>query len=191
MDTLTEISLFSGYGGFSLGLRLAGVETQTVCYVEKEPYCQQIIQTRIKDGYLDDAPIWDDITTFDGRPWRGHVDLVTGGFPCPPWSVAGQRRGEADERNLWPDTLRVIREVGPRYVLLENVQGLASGQRVNLRSIETLRQLSLFDQNNRQSFARRIDRRDFTAVGLAFMGTVSGQLSDIGFGQFSTTSYGP
>ena len=127
MDSLAELSLFSGYGGFTLGLRLSGVAVQTVCYVEWDKYCQRLIQARITDGYLDDAPIWDDITTFDGRPWRGHVDIITGGFPCQPHSNAGKRLGREDKRNLWPDTCRIIREVGPRYVLLENVRGLADG----------------------------------------------------------------
>ena len=125
---LNELSLFSGYGGFSLGLRLAGMETRTVGYVEIDKYCQQIIQARIRDGFLDDAPIFPDISTFNGARCRGVVDIITAGFPCQPHSVAGQQRGEADDRNLWPDTLRVIRDVGPRFVLLENVPGiLANG----------------------------------------------------------------
>jgi len=125
---MNELSLFSGYGGFSLGLRLAGMETRTVGYVEIDKYCQRIIQARIKDGFLDDGPIFPDISTFNGNQCRGVVDIITAGFPCQPHSVAGQRRGEADDRNLWPDTLRVIREVGPRFVLLENVPGiLANG----------------------------------------------------------------
>ena len=121
---LNELSLFSGYGGFSLGLRLAGIQTRTVMYVEWERYPQEIIKARIKDGLLDDAPIWADISTFRGEQFRGLVDIITGGFPCQPHSVAGLQRGANDERNLWPDTLRVIREVEPRYVLLENVSGL-------------------------------------------------------------------
>ena len=120
MGVYTELSLFSGYGGFSLGLQLASVRSRTVCYVEIDDYCQRIIQARIRDGHLDDAPIWDDVKTFDGRPWAGLVDIVTAGFPCQPHSVAGQRKGAADDRNLWPDTLRVVSEVRPRYVLLEN-----------------------------------------------------------------------
>jgi DNA (cytosine-5)-methyltransferase 1 len=123
---LNELSLFSGYGGFSLGLRLAGIQTRTVMYVEWERYPQEILKARIKDGLLDDAPIWADISTLDGRQFRGLVDIITGGFPCQPHSVAGQQRGVDDERNLWPDTLRVIRAVGPRYVILENVPGLIS-----------------------------------------------------------------
>ena len=127
MDTLTEISLFAGYGGFNLGLRLAGLNTRIVCYVEWDRYCQRVIQARIADGHLDDAPIWDDVKTFDGRPWRGRVDIVSAGFPCQPHSFAGKRLGKADSRNLWPDTLRILRKVEPRYVLLENVQGLVNG----------------------------------------------------------------
>ncbi|MGH7774661.1 MAG: DNA cytosine methyltransferase [Candidatus Binatia bacterium] len=125
---LTEISLFTGYGGFSLGLRLAGIQIRTVLYCEIEPYCQAIIQQRIKDGFFDDAPIWPDVRTLDGRLFAGKVGIITAGFPCQPHSLAGKRRGGADERNLWPETLRLIREVEPRYALLENVPGiLANG----------------------------------------------------------------
>jgi DNA (cytosine-5)-methyltransferase 1 len=123
---MNELSLFSGYGGFSLGLRLAGIQTRTVAYVEWAKYPQKILKARIEDGYLDDAPIFSDISAFDGTQFTGLVDIITGGFPCQPHSVAGKQRGAADERNLWPDTLRVIREVEPRYVLLENVPGLIS-----------------------------------------------------------------
>lgn len=121
---MNELSLFSGYGGFSLGLRLAGLDVRTVAYVEIETYCQEIIKARIKDGLLDDAPIWDDIHTFRGEQFRGLVGIITAGFPCQPHSTAGQRKGAEDERNLWPDTLRVIGEVGPEWVLLENVPGI-------------------------------------------------------------------
>ena len=126
MDMLTELSLFSGYGGFSLGLRLAGIQVRTVMYVEWERYPQEILKARIKDGFLDDAPIWGDISTLDGEQLRGLVDIITGGFPCQPHSVAGLKQGADDERNLWPETLRVVSEVGPRYVILENVPGLLS-----------------------------------------------------------------
>ena len=124
---MNELSLFSGYGGFSLGLRLAGLQTRTVMYVEWERYPQEIIKARIKDGFLDDAPIWGDISTLNGEQFRGVVDIITGGFPCQPHSVAGAKRGATDQRNLWPDTLRVISEVEPRFVLLENVPGILSG----------------------------------------------------------------
>ena len=124
---MNELSLFTGYGGFSLGLRLAGVDTKTVCYVEIDKYCQAVLEARIADGILDEAPIWGDIKTFDGNPWRGQIDIITGGFPCPPFSVAGLRKGLEDERNLWPETLRVVREVRPTIIFLENVPGILSG----------------------------------------------------------------
>lgn len=129
MDVLTELSLFTGYGGFSLGLRLARIPVRTVCYVEIDHYRQRVIQARIRDGLLNDAPIWDDIRTFDGGPWRGIVDIITAGFPCQPHSTAGKRLGEDDERNLWPDTIRVIREIRPAFVLLENVPGITQRRR--------------------------------------------------------------
>ena len=122
---MNELSLFSGAGGGLLATQhLLGF--RTVCYVEIDGYCQEILKARIRDGLLDDAPIWDDVRTFDGKPWRGCVDLVTAGFPCQPFSVAGQQQAEMDDRNLWPETIRVIREVEPRWCLLENVPGLLS-----------------------------------------------------------------
>ena len=127
MDIHTEMSIFSGYGGFSLGLRLAGLTTRTICYVEWDKYCQQVIQARIEDGHPDDAPIWDDIKSFAGRPWCGIVDILSAGFPCQPHSNAGLRKGADDDRNLWPDTLRVISEVGAKRVILENVPGILVG----------------------------------------------------------------
>ena len=120
---LSAISLFSGAGGLDLAAKWAGV--RTVCYVENDPYAQGVLMSRIRDGGLDDARIWDDVKTFDGKPWRGEADCVFGGFPCQPHSIAsGTQRGGADERNLWPDMLRIIREVGPSFVLAENVPGI-------------------------------------------------------------------
>ena len=109
-----------------MGLRLAGIQTRTVMYVEWERYPQEILKARIKDGTLHDAPIWADISTLDGRQFRGLVDILTASFPCQPFSVAGKQHGKDDDRNKWPDTLRVIREVEPRWVILENVPGILS-----------------------------------------------------------------
>ena len=124
--TIHELSLFTGYGGMSLGLKLAfgQKEVRTVGYCEIEPYCQEIIKARIGDGVLDNAPIWPDIRSADFSGLRGLVDIVSAGFPCQPHSVAGKRAGALDKRNLWPDTLRVIDAVGPAIVLLENVPGI-------------------------------------------------------------------
>ena len=134
MDIHTEMSLFSGYGGFALGLRLAYPDAnfRTVAYIEWDKYCQELLQQRFRDDppTLDPAPIWDDIKSFDGRPWRGAVDILTAGFPCQPHSNAGLRkiaRGLSDDRDLWPDTLRIIGEVGSRLVILENVPGILVG----------------------------------------------------------------
>ena len=97
---------------------------RTVCYVEKDAYCQRLLQVRMRDGLIDDGPLWSDLLDFDGRPWRGLVDFMFGGIPCQPWSVAGKGRGEADERDLWPAFRRVLREVGPTFALIENVSGI-------------------------------------------------------------------
>lgn len=101
---------------------------RTICYVEWDEYAAQIIQKRIQDGFLDDAPIWDNVFTFDGRPFYGLVDILSAGFPCQPFSVAGVGLGEDDPRNGWPSTFRIICEVQPRIVRLENVPGLLSHQ---------------------------------------------------------------
>lgn len=120
--TLRELALYAGSGGGILASILLG--HQIICAVEIEPYCREVLLRRQWDGVLPLFPIWDDARTFNGEPWRGVVDIITAGFPCQPFSVAGRRQGEADERNLWPDTIRIIREVRPRHVLLENVPGL-------------------------------------------------------------------
>lgn len=108
---MNELALFAGAGGGILGGILSGF--RTVCAVEIEPYCREVLLRRQRDGVLPLFPIWDDVQTFDGRAWRGLVDVVTAGFPCQPFSVAGKNAGESDERNLWPETIRVIWEVGP------------------------------------------------------------------------------
>lgn len=97
---------------------------KTVCYVERDSFCIDILRRRMGEGYIDKGPIYEDIKTFDGREWRGRAEIVSGGFPCQPFSVAGKGRAENDERNLWPDTIRIIREVRPQWALLENVPDL-------------------------------------------------------------------
>lgn len=121
---LRALHLCSGYGGFELGLRLAGVPARTVCHVERDSYAAATLVARMEEKVLDLAPVWSDLVTFDGSAWRGSVDIVTAGFPCQPFSVAGERRGTDDDRWLWPDIARIVADVGPRYVFLENVPGL-------------------------------------------------------------------
>lgn len=125
---MRELSLFTGAGGGLLGTKLLG--WKAVGYVEWDDYCQQVIAQRIKDGCLDNAPIFGDINTFLSEgyatSYTGMVDVITAGFPCQPFSIAGKQRGADDERNMWPQTAAVIRTVRPRFVLLENVPGLLS-----------------------------------------------------------------
>ena len=124
---LSAISLVSGAGRLDLAARWAGL--RTVCYVENDPYAQGILMSRIRDGQFDAAPIWDDVRTFDGTQWRGKVDCVFGGFPCQDVSIAGKRKGikEGTRSWLWKEFARIICEVGPRFVLVENVSGLLLG----------------------------------------------------------------
>jgi DNA (cytosine-5)-methyltransferase 1 len=123
---MKELSLFTGAGGGLLGTKLLGCEH--IGYVEINEYCQQIIKQRIEDGILDRAPIFGDIRAFISEgyaeSYKGMVDVITAGFPCQPFSVAGKQQGEDDPRNMWPETIDVIRAVRPRYAFLENVPGL-------------------------------------------------------------------
>lgn len=124
---LHGVALCAGAAGLELGLHLAlGDQYRTVCYVEREAFAAATLVARMADQALDPAPVWDDLTTFDGRPWRSRVDLVSAGFPCPPFSQAGQRGGADDVRYLWPDVRRTISDVGPRLVYLENVAGFVA-----------------------------------------------------------------
>ena len=120
------LALCAGIGGLELGLKLAlGPRYRTVGYVERDAFAAAALVARMADQALDRAPVWDDLETFDGQAWRGCVDLVSGGFPCQPFSGAGLRRGKADERWLWPEFERVLGEADPPLVFLENVPGLA------------------------------------------------------------------
>jgi len=119
---MDELALFAGVGGGILGSLLSG--HRVVCAVEIEPYCREVLLRRQEDKTLPPFPIWDDIRTFDGKAWCGKVDIISAGFPCQPFSVAGRQKGKDDERNMWPDTIRIIREVQPKCCLLENVPGL-------------------------------------------------------------------
>jgi DNA (cytosine-5)-methyltransferase 1 len=122
---VNELALFAGAGGGILGGKLLG--WRTVCGVELDAYARSVLIARQDDGCLEPFPIWDDIRTFDGRPWRGVVDVVSGGFPCQDISVAGKGEGIDGARSgLWREMARVIGEVGPRYVFVENSPALTS-----------------------------------------------------------------
>lgn len=116
---LRELSLFAGAGGGILGGKLLG--WRTVCAVEIEPFQQEVLLHRQNTGELDCFPIWDDVSTFDGKPWRGIIDVVSGGFPCQDISIAGAGRGLDGERSgLWKEFSRIIREVRPKFAFVEN-----------------------------------------------------------------------
>ena len=123
------LSLFTGAGGGDLAFQhLLGWECMG--YVEWDSYCQRVIAQRQTDGVFDCAPIYGDVRAFarDGyaAAYTGMVDVVTGGFPCQPFSVAGKRAGADDERNMWPATIECIRTIRPQFAFLENVPGLLS-----------------------------------------------------------------
>lgn len=119
---MNVLALCAGVGAMELGLELAtGGRARAVCYVEREAYAAACLVARMEDKALARAPIWDDLTTFDCEPWRGVVGCVTAGLPCQPYSVAGKKQGHADDRALWPHFVRIVREVRPSCVFLENV----------------------------------------------------------------------
>lgn len=116
---MNELALFAGAGGGILGGHLLG--WRTICAVEREPYAASVLMQRQNDGILPPFPIWDDVCTFDGNPWRGLVDVVSGGFPCQDISAAGNGAGIDGERSgLWREMARIIGEVRPRFVFVEN-----------------------------------------------------------------------
>ena len=111
------LDLFSGIGGFSLGLKRAGMETIGFC--EIDPFCRKVLAK-----HWPNVPIHTDIRGLDGKDYKGRAEIICGGFPCQPFSQAGKRRGTEDDRNLWPEMLRIISEVRPTWVIGENVIGI-------------------------------------------------------------------
>ena len=122
---MNELHLFAGCGGGILGGILCG--HRPVCAVEIEPFPRRILLQRQRDGILPWFPVWDDVTTFDGKPWKGRVDVVCGGFPCQDISSSGSGEGiEGGRSGLWSEMARIVREVGSRYVFVENSPMLTS-----------------------------------------------------------------
>lgn len=116
---MNELHLFAGAGGGILGGELLGF--RTVCAVELESYPASVLLARQNDGILPPFPVWDDVCTFDGRPWRGIVDVVSGGFPCQDISAAGKGAGiDGSRSGLWREMHRIINEVRPKFAFLEN-----------------------------------------------------------------------
>ena len=124
---MNGLALFAGVGGLDLGINLLIPSSRTVCFIERDAYAASVLRAKMEEGRLHKAPIWSDVTTFDGRPFVETVDYISAGFPCQPWSVAGHQNGTDDERWLWDDIKRIICEVRPRFIFLENVPGLIMG----------------------------------------------------------------
>jgi DNA (cytosine-5)-methyltransferase 1 len=119
----THLSFCAGYGGIDLGLQRVLPSCRTVAYVEIEAFAIANLVAKMEAGDLDAAPVWTDIKTFPTEPFRGLVDIISGGYPCQPFSAAGSRLGTKDPRHLWPFLRRAIRVIQPRRVFLENVEG--------------------------------------------------------------------
>ena len=137
-QSLNELSLFAGAGGGILGGKLLG--WKTVCAVEWEPYPASVLCSRQNEEILSPFPIWDDVQTFDGKPWRGIVDVVSGGFPCQDISSAGKGAGITGERSsMWKHMARIIGEIKPTFVFAENSPMLRTrGLGVVLQDLATL-----------------------------------------------------
>jgi DNA (cytosine-5)-methyltransferase 1 len=123
---LNLISLCTGGGALDLGVGLAIPSARPVCYLEREAFAVAHLVEAMQKGLMAQAPIWSDVRTFDGRPWRGLVAGIIGGIPCQPHSVSGKRRAELDERDLWSSARRIIVQSRPWFVLIENVAGMVS-----------------------------------------------------------------
>ena len=127
MDTAKElptvIAFCAGYGGIERGLDLAGIEHRVIAYVEIEAFAIANLVQKMEDGIIPPAPIYTDIKTFPSHLFRGKVSIITGGYPCQPFSKAGNRLGENDSRHLWPYIRKHIETIRPYRVFFENVEG--------------------------------------------------------------------
>lgn len=117
---LRSLGLCAGIGGLELGLARW---CKPVCLVERDAFAAACLVEGMEQAELDQAPIHDDLRHFDGRRWRGAVDLITAGYPCQPFSYAGKRNGHADERHLWPEVYRILQECDAPLLFCENVRG--------------------------------------------------------------------
>ena len=131
MVVYTGLALFAGAGGLELGLSLAlGKHYRTIAYVERECTSAAVLAANMERGWLDKAPIWDDVTTFTGdvvSPFVDRIDIVSAGFNCQPWSYAGNRKGTDDDRWLWPNIVEILGTIRPEWAFFENVPGLLRG----------------------------------------------------------------
>ncbi len=178
---MNELALFAGAGGGVLASYLLG--WRTVCAVERDAYAAQVLAQRQNDGILEAFPIWSDITTFDGKPWQGIVDVISGGFPCQDISSAGKGAGiEAERSGLWSEMARIIGEVRPRYVFVENSPMLVS--RGLTRVISDLAQMGYDAQ------WARFSASNFGAPHIRDRIWIVGHATSKGFSKWSTPTMG-
>ncbi|WP_051566704.1 DNA cytosine methyltransferase [Herminiimonas sp. CN] len=178
---LSAISLFSGVGmldeGLRAGLRYLGIAHRTICHVEREAHAASVLVARMEEGSLDAAPIWSDVCTFDARAWRGKVDCIVAGFPCQDLSVAGRRAGLDGKRSgLFFEVVRIATDSGARFMLLENVAGIASAT------------ASAVDETSASEYAAKPTGDGFSDVGIEdgrllerAASRVVGELADCGW----------
>ena len=144
---LVHGSLFSGFDAPSIAASWMGWENAFHC--EINPFCNEILKY-----WFSDSEHYEDITKTDFSQWKGRIDVLTGGFPCQPFSLAGQRKGADDNRYLWPHMLRAIREIRPAWVIGENVAGILTMVQPG-KETEVGSQTSLFGEDNRKRILLR------------------------------------
>lgn len=159
---MTHGSLFSGVGGFDLAAEWAGFENLFHC--EWNPFCRQVLK-----HHFPNSESYEDITKTDFTKWRGKVDILTGGFPCQPFSVAGSRKGAEDDRYLWPQMLRAIEEIRPDWVIGENVAGILSmvlpGEEIEVGGYTDVTGESFKETEERQLYVVERICQDFERIG--------------------------
>lgn len=137
---MNGLAICAGIGGLEIGIKRAIPEYRTVCFIEWQAFAASCLVARMEEKALDQAPIWDDLTTFDGKPWCGHIDLLSAGFPCQPFSRASpERKGIEDERWIFPHIVRIAEETQAPLLFFENVPGIISlGLEHVLRALASL-----------------------------------------------------
>jgi DNA (cytosine-5)-methyltransferase 1 len=138
-QTITHISLCAGYGGIDIGLKRAIPSLRTIAFSEIEAFACANLVAKMEAGLLDAAPIWTNLKTFPWEEFRGKVDILSGGYPCQPFSAAGKRLGTEDPRHLWPFIADGIRLMQPRLCFFENVEGhISLGLRAVIEELGSL-----------------------------------------------------
>jgi DNA-cytosine methyltransferase len=138
-QTITHVSLCAGYGGIDLGLKRAIPDLRTIAFSEIEGYACANLVAKMEAGFLDAAPIWTNLKTFPWADFSGKVDIISGGYPCQPFSAAGKRLGTEDPRHLWPFIADGIRLMQPRVCFFENVEGhISLGLRAVIEELGSL-----------------------------------------------------